>query len=245
MTAPSGVPYHVAVVMDGNGRWATKRHLPRIAGHKQGVESLKRLVRASAQRGVSVLTVFAFSSENWNRPADEVSGLMDILIFALGREVSQLHKEGVQLRFVGSRQELSEKVRCGLHDAEVLTKNNTRIVLNVCFNFGGRWDIAQAAARLTATQEPITEASLSRVLSLAHCPDPDLVIRTGGEKRLSNFLLWQAAYAELYFSEALWPDFDEVALDAALREYAHRQRRFGKTPDQVSPTHRIAERADQ
>ena len=236
MTAPAGVPYHVAVVMDGNGRWATKRHLPRIAGHKQGVESLKRLVRASAQRGVAVLTVFAFSSENWNRPAEEVSGLMDILVFALGREVSQLHQQGVQLRFVGSRDALSEKVRAGLHDAEALTATNTRIVLNVCFNYGGRWDVAQAAAYLAAAREPITEASLSRVLSLAHSPDPDLLIRTGGEKRLSNFLLWQAAYSELYFSEALWPDFDDVALDEALREYAHRQRRFGKTPDQVLST---------
>jgi len=244
MSAPSGVPYHVAVVMDGNGRWATKRHLPRIAGHKQGVESLKRLVRASVQRGVSVVTVFAFSSENWSRPADEVSGLMDILVFALGREVSQLHQEGVQLRFIGSREALSEKVRSGLHGAEVLTATNTRIVLNVCFNYGGRWDVAQAAARLAALQEPITEASLTRVLSLAHCPDPDLIIRTGGEKRLSNFLLWQAAYAELYFSEALWPDFDEVALDEALQEYAHRQRRFGKTPDQVSPSHQSADGAD-
>jgi len=231
----------VAVVMDGNGRWATKRHLPRIAGHKQGVESLKRFVRASAQRGVSILTVFAFSSENWNRPAEEVSGLMDILVFALGREVSQLHQEGVQLRFIGSREVLSEKVRSGLLAAEVMTAANTCIVLNVCFNYGGRWDVAQAAAQLAAKREPITEASLSSVLSLAHCPDPDLLIRTGGEQRLSNFLLWQAAYSELYFSEALWPDFDEVALDEALREYAHRQRRFGKTPDQVSPTHRSAQ----
>lgn len=235
MSAPSGVPYHVAVVMDGNGRWATKRHLPRIAGHKQGVESLKRLVRACAQRGVSVVTVFAFSSENWNRPAEEVSGLMDILLFALGREVSQLREEGVQLRFVGSRESLSEKVRSGLHEAEAVTATNTRIVLNVCFNYGGRWDVVQAAAHLAAKQESITESNLSRVLALAHCPDPDLIIRTGGEKRLSNFLLWQAAYAELYFSEALWPDFDEVALDNALWEYAHRQRRFGKTPDQVTP----------
>ena len=222
--------------MDGNGRWATKRHLPRIAGHKQGVEALKRLVRASTQRGIAVLTVFAFSSENWNRPQEEVSGLMDMLVFALSREVSQLNEEGVQLRFVGSRESLSEKVKCCLRDAEELTASNSRIVLNVCFNYGGRWDIAHAAAHLAASNEPITEASLARSLSMSHCADPDLLIRTGGEKRLSNFLLWQAAYSELYFSKALWPDFDEVAFDEALREFCSRQRRFGKTPDQMAPS---------
>lgn len=234
MTAPTGVPHHVAVVMDGNGRWATKRHLPRIAGHKQGVETLKRVVRACAQRGVSVLTVFAFSSENWNRPAEEVSGLMDILVFALGREVARLNQDGVQLRFVGSRDMLSDKVKRSLEDAEALTVGNTRILLNVCFNYGGRWDIAQAAVQLAQVGETISEQSLSKTLALAHCADPDLVIRTGGERRLSNFLLWQAAYSELYFSDLLWPDFDEVAVDDALRDYASRQRRFGKTPDQLA-----------
>lgn len=234
MASPGGIPRHVAIVMDGNGRWASQRYLPRIAGHKQGVEALKRLVSACARRHVEILTVFAFSSENWNRPADEVSGLMDILTLALSREVAQLQRDGVQLHFVGSREGLSERVKKGLKDAEVLTANNTVLILNVCFNFGGRWDIATAAARLAASGEAITEKSLSGALALAHCPDPDLVIRTGGEKRLSNFLMWQAAYSELYFSDLLWPDFDEAALDQALLDYASRERRFGKTSSQIA-----------
>jgi undecaprenyl diphosphate synthase len=228
------VPRHVAIVMDGNGRWASKRFLPRIAGHKQGVEALKRIVRACAQRHIGVLTVFAFSSENWNRPADEVSGLMDLLALALSREVAQLKKDGVQLHFVGARETLSERVRAGFESAERSTENNSVLTLNVCFNYGGRWDMVQAAGKLAALGTPITEAALAGALALAHCPDPDLLIRTGGEQRISNFLLWQAAYSELYFSDALWPDFDEVALDAALNEYTLRERRFGKTSDQVA-----------
>lgn len=220
--------------MDGNGRWASKRFLPRIAGHRQGVESLKRLVRACAARGVAVLTVFAFSSENWNRPAEEVSGLMEILALALGREVPQLTSDGVRLRFIGSRQGLSERVARGLLEAELVTQNNTRLTLNVCFNYGGRWDIVQAASALVSAGQDITEQSLSAALSTASCGDPDLVIRTGGEHRLSNFLLWQAAYAELYFSDLLWPDFDEAALDAAVGDYASRERRFGMTSAQVA-----------
>lgn len=234
MALPVVVPRHIAIVMDGNGRWASQRFLPRIAGHKQGVEVLKRLVRACVQRNVAVLTVFAFSSENWNRPAEEVSGLMDILALALSREVAQLQREGVQLRFVGSLEGLSERVQKGLRDAETVTAANCVLTLNVCFNFGGRWDIATAAARLAAAGVPITEESLSGALSLAHCADPDLIIRTGGEKRLSNFVMWQAAYSELYFSDLLWPDFDEAALDAALLDFASRERRFGKTSSQVA-----------
>jgi undecaprenyl diphosphate synthase len=220
--------------MDGNGRWASKRFLPRIAGHKQGVDVLKRIVTACAKRHVAVLTVFAFSSENWSRPAEEVSGLMDILVLALGREVPQLRKDGVRLHFVGSREGLSDRVIRGLSEAEEATAENSRLILNVCFNYGGRWDIAQAAARLTIAGRAIDENSLNEVLSLAHVPDPDLIIRTGGEMRLSNFLLWQAAYAELYFSELLWPDFDDEALDTALDWFASRERRFGKTSEQVS-----------
>ncbi len=234
MTSATDVPQHVAVVMDGNGRWATQRYLPRIAGHRQGVEVLKRMVRACAERDIATLTVFAFSSENWRRPADEVSGLMDILMMALSREVTQMQRDGVQIRFVGSREALSEKVKTGLEKAEALTASNSKIVLNVCFNYGGRWDIANAARQLVALNKEVTEDNLSQTLALAHCPDPDLVIRTGGEKRLSNFLLWQAAYSELYFSELLWPDFDEAALDAALAEYAARERRFGKTSQQLA-----------
>ncbi len=190
-------------------------------------------MQACAQRGVGVLTVFAFSSENWNRPQDEVSGLMELLAKALSREVPQLLRDGVQLHFVGARAGLSSKVQVGLAEAEAATAHNTRLVLNVCFNYGGRWDVAQAAAQLAARGEPITEASLDRAMALAHVPDPDLLIRTGGEMRLSNFLLWQAAYSELYFSDKLWPDFDDAALDEAIAAFHARERRFGKTSEQV------------
>lgn len=234
--APGAIPHHIAIVMDGNGRWATRRFLPRLAGHRQGVESLRRCARACAERGVAVLTVFAFSSENWNRPADEVSGLMDLLGKALTREVPQLCRDGVRLHFVGNKAGLSDKVREGLQQAEALTAGNGRLVLNVCFNYGGRWDIAQAAAALAARGEPITESSLHAAMGMSHVPDPDLLIRTGGEKRISNFLLWQAAYSELYFSDRLWPDFDEAALDEAIADYAARERRFGRTSDQVQAT---------
>ena len=226
-------PHHIAIVMDGNGRWAKRRFLPRLAGHKQGVDVLRRCVQACAQRGVGVLTVFAFSSENWNRPQDEVSGLMELLAKALSREVPQLLRDGVQLHFVGERAGLSEKVREGLAQGEAATAHNTRLVLNVCFNYGGRWDMAQAAAKLAARGEPITETSLNGAMALAHVPDPDLLIRTGGEMRLSNFLLWQAAYSELYFSDKLWPDFDDAALDEAIAAFHARERRFGKTSEQI------------
>ncbi|ADU99228.1 di-trans,poly-cis-decaprenylcistransferase [Alicycliphilus denitrificans] len=232
-TAQTAIPHHIAIVMDGNGRWATRRFLPRLAGHRQGVESLRRCVRACVARGVGVLTVFAFSSENWNRPADEVSGLMDLLAKALAREVPQLSRDGVRLHFVGEKSGLSDKVRDGLRQAEAATAGNDRLVLNVCFNYGGRWDIAQAAAQLAARGEPITESSLHAAMGMAHVPDPDLLIRTGGEKRISNFLLWQAAYTELYFSDRLWPDFDEAALDEAIADYAARERRFGRTSEQL------------
>ena len=228
------IPHHVAIVMDGNGRWATRRFLPRVAGHKKGMDALRACVRHCGDRGIQVLTVFAFSSENWNRPADEVSALMELLAHALAREVPQLQAEGVQLHFVGDRAALGDKVRAGLEQAEAETAANTRIVFNVCFNYGGRWDIAQAAAKLAAQGESISEAGLARAMALAHVPDPDLIIRTGGEQRISNFLLWQAAYSELYFSDKLWPDFDGAALDEALADYAARERRFGKTPDQVA-----------
>lgn len=220
--------------MDGNGRWATRRLLPRVAGHKRGVDVLRRCVRACAERGVGVLTVFAFSSENWSRPADEVSALMELLAAALTREVPQLSRDGVQLHFIGERRGLADSVAQGLAYAETATAHNTRLVLNVCFNYGARWDIAQAAARVAARGQPITEVNLNGALALAHVPDPDLLIRTGGELRISNFLLWQAAYSELYFCETLWPDFDEAALDAAIGDYQRRERRFGKTSAQIA-----------
>ena len=228
------IPHHVAIVMDGNGRWATRRYLPRVAGHKKGMDALRACLRHCDARGIKVLTVFAFSSENWNRPPEEVSSLMELLAVALSREVPALKAEGVRLHFVGDRTALSDKVRAGLLQAEAATAGNSKLVFNVCFNYGGRWDIAQAAAGLAARGEAITEQSLDRAMALAHVPDPDLVIRTGGEKRISNFLLWQAAYSELYFSEKLWPEFDNAALDEALADYAARERRFGKTSEQVS-----------
>jgi undecaprenyl diphosphate synthase len=235
MNTASTIPHHVAIVMDGNGRWATRRYLPRVAGHKKGMDALRACVRHCGERGVKVLTVFAFSSENWNRPPEEVSGLMELLAVALAREIPQLKAEGVRVQFAGNRSALSDKVRAGLEQAESATAANTRLIFNVCFNYGGRWDIAQAAARLAAKGEAITEQSLDRALALADVPDPDLLIRTGGEQRLSNFLLWQAAYSELYFSDKLWPEFDEAAFDAALADYASRERRFGKTPEQIAP----------
>lgn len=229
----TALPHHIAIVMDGNGRWASKRFLPRVAGHKQGVDSLRRCVQACAQRGIGVLTVFAFSSENWNRPAEEVSGLMELFALALSREVPQLKRDGVQLHFVGERTNLSPKVAGGIEQAELATAENSRLILNVCFNYGGRWDIVQAAASLAASGTAVTEQSLAGAMALAHVADPDLVIRTGGEQRISNFLLWQSAYSEFYFSDSLWPEFDEQALDQAIAAFGQRQRRFGKTPDQI------------
>ena len=229
------VPHHIAIVMDGNGRWANRRFMPRLAGHHQGVDSLRRCVQACLDRGVGVLTVFAFSSENWDRPADEVSGLMSWMVSVLAKEVVKLKANGAQLHFVGNLSALSDKVRNGLLDAEKETSGNSKLVLNICFNYGGRWDITQAAQKLAASGEPVTEKSMDRAMALAHSPDPDLLIRTGGEFRISNFLLWQAAYSELVFSDKLWPEFDEAALDEAIAVYNSRERRFGKTSAQVTP----------
>ena len=226
-------PHHIAVVMDGNGRWASKRFLPRVAGHQQGVGTLRRCVKACAQRGVGVLTVFAFSSENWHRPADEVSGLMALFAIALSKEVPQLKADGVRLYFVGDRSGLSSKVLSGINEAESATALNSRLILNVCFNYGGRWDIVQASNKLLQSGLAVTEKSLGNAMALSHVSDPDLVIRTGGEQRISNFLLWQSAYAEFYFSEKLWPEFDESELDRAIGVFKHRERRFGKTSAQL------------
>jgi undecaprenyl diphosphate synthase len=230
----SNMPHHVAIVMDGNGRWAGKRFLPRIAGHKQGVTALRRCVKACVTRGIGVLTVFAFSSENWNRPAEEVSGLMDLLARAVTSEVAELKQNGVRLHFVGDRQRLSATMQTAFSHAEDSTASNAGLVLNVCFNYGGRWDIAQAAQKVAASGQPISELALDRALALAHVPDPDLIIRTGGELRISNFLLWQAAYAELHFTDKLWPEFDDAALDEAIAVFRSRERRFGQTSAQLS-----------
>ena len=223
--------------MDGNGRWASKRFLPRVAGHKQGVDALRLCVSACVQRGVKVLTVFAFSSENWNRPTEEVSGLMSLFALALSREVPKLKAQGVRLHFIGDRANLSQSVVDGMSKSELETYTNEALVLNVCFNYGGRWDIVQAAAKLMAQGTSVTEQALSSAMALSHVGDPDLVIRTGGEQRISNFLLWQSAYSEFYFSDKLWPDFDEASLDLAIVSYLQRERRFGKTTAQLAGQH--------
>ena len=231
---PVAIPRHVAIVMDGNGRWAKRRFLPRLAGHRQGLESLRRAVGFCLERGIAVLTVFAFSSENWKRPADEVSGLMDLMVKGLLREVPRLDEQGVRLAFPGDRAGLSDLVCSSLEQACSATARNERMTLNICFNYGGRWDIVQAARTLAQRNAAITEESLAAALSTAHVPDPDLVIRTGGEQRISNFLLWQSAYSELFFSDKLWPDFDEAEFERALASFAGRERRFGLISEQVT-----------
>ncbi len=227
-------PEHVAIIMDGNGRWAKNRYLPRLAGHKQGVEALRRVVEASLDMGIRVLTVFAFSSENWSRPDEEVSGIMELVALALAREVRTLHRRGVQIHFAGDLSRLSTHVRTGLESSQALTRDNSALVLNICFNYGGRWDICQAAARLQIKNIPVTEQALAEHLALAHVPDPDLFIRTGGEMRISNFLIWQMAYSELYFSQSLWPDFSPEELSLAIASYRRRERRFGLISEQVA-----------
>ena len=216
--------------MDGNGRWANQRYMPRIFGHKHGVDALVRTVKACADRGVKYLTVFAFSSENWKRPEDEVSGLMGLVVVAVSRYLSKLANEGVRIHIVGDRSVVSDRVRAAWEQAESTTAHNTRINLSVAFNYGGRWDILQAcqrALREGMAPEALTEQKLSSYMAMGHAPDPDLFIRTGGEVRISNFLLWQIAYSELVFSECLWPEFSEAELDAAFAEFASRDRRFG------------------
>jgi undecaprenyl diphosphate synthase len=226
----ASIPRHVAIVMDGNGRWAKKRYMPRFFGHKQGVDTVVRTVLACADRGIDYLTVFAFSSENWKRPSEEVSGLMGLVLVAVSKYLAKLASEGVRIRIVGDRSQVSDKLREAWAHAEESTRNNTGITLSVAFNYGGRWDIVQACRQAMSegvAPDELDEAALNRYMALSYAPDPDLFIRTGGEVRISNFLLWQAAYSELYFSDCLWPDFGEAELDAALAEFARRDRRYG------------------
>jgi undecaprenyl diphosphate synthase len=237
------IPRHVAVIMDGNGRWAQSRGLPRIAGHRKGLERVRELVSACGEIGVEYLTVFAFSSENWRRPEQEVKLLMELFAQALEREVSKLHDNGIRFRVIGDIKGFGAKITEAINEAEALTHDNPRLTFTVAANYGGRWDIAQAVAqvsRLVAAGElnpdHITPDTLEPYLSLAGVPEPDLFIRTGGEQRISNFLLWQLAYTELYFTPALWPDFDREQFVLALQSFAGRQRRFGMTGDQVKST---------
>jgi len=233
-------PRHVAIIMDGNGRWANKRLLPRVAGHRKGVESVRAAVRASIELGIEYLTLFAFSSENWRRPAEEVSILMELFARALDVEVAKLHSNGIRFRVVGDTSRFDRRIRELVAAGEALTAANTRLTLTVAANYGGRWDIAQAARRyFVANPEAlrgegaVVPEALEPYLAMAYAPEPDLFIRTGGEKRISNFLLWQLAYTELYFTDLLWPDFDAAALTAAVESYATRERRYGRTSEQV------------
>lgn len=238
---PQGkIPRHIAMIMDGNGRWAEKRNQPRIMGHRAGVEAVRGVVSGCAKLGVEVLTLFAFSSENWRRPEQEVGLLMELFMTALGREVKKLHKNNVRLRVIGGIERFSKPLQKRIASAEELTKDNTGLIVVIAANYGGRWDIAQAAQQLAQqvkdgelAVEDVTPERLAECVSLHDLPEPDLFVRTGGESRISNFLLWQLAYTELYFTDTLWPDFDEAALQAALYSFASRQRRFGRTGKQV------------
>ncbi len=229
------VPCHIAIIMDGNGRWAKKRLLPRVAGHAQGVERVRDMVKACVERGVEYLTLFAFSSENWRRPEDEVSRLMELFVMALEREVGKMHRNGVCLKVVGDLSRFDQRLRDLITEAEQKTIGNQRLTLTVCANYGGRWDILNAANNWLRDNPGgrLSEDVLTPYLSMPYAPEPDLFIRTGGEQRISNFLLWQLAYSELYFTETLWPDFDARALDLAIASYQKRERRFGRTSEQL------------
>ena len=240
-TRAPGTPRHVAVIMDGNGRWASRRAMPRHVGHRAGVKAVRAVVEGCARRGVEALTLFAFSSENWGRPSEEVSRLMELFVEAMDREVEALHRNGIRVRFIGDLAALSTDLRELIARAEGLTAANPNLTLYIALSYGGRWDIAQAARRLAGRVQAgeidlaaIDEQALGRELALADAPEPDLFIRTGGEQRLSNFLLWNLAYTELYFCGTLWPDFDDEELERAFRYFASRQRRFGLTDDQVA-----------
>ena len=231
------VPRHIAIIMDGNGRWARKRFLPRVAGHSRGVEAVRGTIRAAVERGVEYLTLFAFSSENWRRPIEEVSFLMQLFIKSLQKEVSRLHENGIRFRVIGDRSRFEPVLVKAIEAAENLTACNARLHLTVAANYGGRWDVLTAVNRVIARQPGLTEISeeaINAELSMNFAPEPDLFIRTGGEQRISNFLLWQLAYTEFFFTDALWPDFDGKVLDQAIASYQERERRFGRTSEQLS-----------
>lgn len=232
----STVPRHIAIIMDGNGRWATKRFLPRVAGHHKGVEAVRNIVEACVNRGVEYLTLFAFSSENWRRPAEEVSLLMRLFVTALEREVAKMHANDIRLKVVGDLGRFDPRLQELITNAERRTANNTRLTVTICANYGGRWDIMQAIGKMVAEhpgETSFAEDQLAPYLAMAYAPEPDLFIRTGGEERISNFLLWQLAYTELHFTDTFWPDFDAAALDQAIASYQQRERRFGRTSEQL------------
>ncbi len=231
------VPKHIAIIMDGNGRWAKKRFMPRVAGHKRGVEIVREIIKACAERGVAYLTLFAFSSENWRRPQEEVSFLMQLFLRALDEEVAKLHENGIRFRVIGDLSRFDSKIVDLVRRGEALTAGNTSLTLTVAANYGGRWDILQAMEKMLAAhpekRSGFEEADLAAHLALNYGPEPDLFIRTGGEQRISNFLLWQLAYSEFYFTDTLWPEFDATALDLAIASYRRRERRFGRTSEQL------------
>lgn len=231
------IPRHIAVIMDGNGRWAKKRLMPRIMGHKKGLEMLEEMTANCARMGVEYLTVFAFSTENWRRPMDEVNFLMGLFLQSLQKRVQKLHKNNLRLRVIGDRSRFAAEIVHGIEEAEALTAANTGLTLSIAADYGGRWDILQAVNQaIQAGDTKLTETSILPYLSLGYAPEPDLFIRTGGETRISNFLLWQLAYTELYFTPVLWPDFDESQLANAVRSYQERERRFGRTSEQLPLT---------
>jgi undecaprenyl diphosphate synthase len=231
------LPAHIAIIMDGNGRWARKRLLPRVAGHKRGVETVREIVKACIERGVSYLTLFAFSSENWRRPPEEVSFLMQLFLRALEEEVARLHENGIRFRVIGDLSRFDPRIVALIERGEALTAGNGTLTLTIAANYGGRWDILQAVEKMLAAhpdkRSGFSEADLAEHLAFNYGPEPDLFIRTGGEQRISNFLLWQLAYTEFYFTDTLWPDFDATALDRAIASYRQRERRFGRTSEQL------------
>jgi undecaprenyl diphosphate synthase len=239
------IPRHIAVIMDGNGRWARQRHLPRVAGHRRGVKAVRETVRACAERGVDYLTLFAFSSENWRRPAEEITFLMQLFVMALEQEVGKLHENGVRFKVIGDLGRFEPELVRLVREAEALTAANRRLTLTVAANYGGRWDVLQAANRMLRAHPQLaagfSEGDLAPYLALHFAPEPDLFIRTGGEQRISNFVLWQLAYTELYFTDTLWPDFDAAALDRAIISYQQRERRFGRTSEQLPAGTGLAE----
>ncbi|MFZ2540252.1 MAG: isoprenyl transferase [Gallionella sp.] len=233
----ASIPRHIAIIMDGNGRWARQRFMPRVAGHQRGVEALREVVKACRELGVEYLTVFAFSSENWRRPADEVSFLMTLFLKMLEREVAKLHENNIRLRIIGDRSRFDDKLKQTMQEAERLTASNSALTLTVAANYGGRWDVMQAV-KVMLKEHPLlaqsfTEEDLQPYLSMCDAPEPDLFIRTGGEQRISNFMLWQLAYTELYFTDTLWPAFDHNELAKAITSYQMRERRFGRTSEQL------------